>query len=239
MSNSATNVSTPDDGKALSNLWANIGKQNMHNALYDGHLGYMTEVQDVQDATLRDLVASETKLHGTGNVRVVDVGCSTGIDMKRAFKGRTVADLGLHSIQGIDIAADMIEQAAADPELKQIGASFVCGDATQLLTELKCQPDSPPTIVTNLGNTLGIVIGSVREAIIDNMCQLVGEKGTLLLTVWNAEPYVGWEQGFRFALDTFYQDVKDLIGGTVTEENWDPTKSEIRLSNGFAKKDVS
>eukprot|EP00127_Corallochytrium_limacisporum_P000745 Clim_evm31s25 gene=Clim_evmTU31s25 len=211
------------DAEVVKGVWG--GKLSQHDSwdkiMYSEKFPYMVEARDRESELLRQILDEHVETYG--EVAVVDVGCSSGEALLRMQ-----ANHKAKYCYGIDINPAAVQAGNRRPEFDSANCQLIHGDATRMSEYMPegYQKDEPPHIVMNLGNTFGILYGPVRKAILESMCDLVGEKGTLVLSVYNGEK-------FDFAMNTFYPGIQDLSGPFDKTKHANPGSCEIRNDNGY------
>jgi len=150
-------------------------------------------------------IAETIKLNGS-RVSLVEVGCGTG-EFVRDIAGNFRVAVGL------DFNPMFIEYCSQQvPKSRQHQERYVRGDATKLVEEM--EQHFPKTdgllwndtrIVACVGNTIGIIPQEMKAKVYEQMLELAGENGVVIMAYWSA----AW---FGDAVQNFYHANPKLCG---------------------------
>ncbi|KAL6077416.1 Protein kinase domain-containing protein [Balamuthia mandrillaris] len=162
-------------------------------------------------------------LGGKDSVTLIEVGSGTGEFIT------PLANYVRYAI-GLEINAKFVQWCNQRiPEEDRCSTMFIQGDAQELISILKV---SAPTeiwqtkrLVCCVGNTLGIFPEFVREKALQQMVELAGEDGLVLIIYWNADV-------FPEAVKYFYGKNPQLCG-PFSEEHVDYDTSTLRTPSGY------
>jgi hypothetical protein len=196
--------STPVKGKGqhtFSKLgdWSTMTASRWHDAMYfEG--GYFMELW----ADTIEYTKAKAAEHcgGAGRCTNVEVGSGTGdviLGMKDDFR---------YSV-GLDINAEFLRYSRARLTPEDEGrVSFIEGSATELMTIMNKEVPglrSGPVVVTCVNNTIGIFPDAIKPATYQQLQELAGEDGIVIVGFWNGNK-------FGDALQHFYARNPQLCG---------------------------
>jgi SAM-dependent methyltransferase len=150
-------------------------------------------------------IAETIKLSGS-RVSLVEVGCGTG-EFVRDIAGNFRVAVGL------DFNPMFIEYCSQQvPKSRQDQERYVRGDATKLVEEMEQHFPKKDGLLWNdtrivacVGNTIGIIPQEMKAKVYEQMLELAGENGLVIMTYWSA----AW---FGDAVQNFYHANPKLCG---------------------------
>jgi SAM-dependent methyltransferase len=192
--------------------WAEFTVERWRSAVYI-NLSYFA---DLYEATIQFItqIAKNIKLRGQ-RVTLVEVGCGTG-EFIRPIADNFRLSIGLDFNQAfIDFCDENI------PKGKEDKMQFVTGDACELMDvmEKNCPKHiwSDTRIVACVGNTIGIIPEELKKRVYQQMAELAGEEGVVVIGYWNA-------RYFGDACQNFYHANPQLCGPFAGDSiNFDTT----------------
>jgi choline kinase/ubiquinone/menaquinone biosynthesis C-methylase UbiE len=201
--------------------WASFPVAKWQNAVYINR-AYFGQLIEDQKVWVTD-VAKHLKLCGR-RVTLIDVGSGTG-----EFVWPLVNDF--RAVIGIDFNKNFIDYCKDATPVEQRGkVHFVEGDATQLVKEMQ---DKAPAhiwddakIVACVGNTFGIFPDSIKSMVYQQMAQLAGPDGFVLIGYWNAKCFGDAVQNFYYA--------NPALCGKFTGENVDFGAVRLTTPTGYS-----
>merc|ERR1711979_16143 len=180
--------------------WSEFTVERWRSAVYI-NLSYFT---DLYADTINFIteIGKHMKLRGH-RVSLVEVGCGTGEFI------RPIADHFRLSI-GIDFNKAFIQFCNENiPKGKEEKMQFVTGDACELVELMRQKAPkhiwSDTKIVACVGNTIGIIPVDLKARVYQQMAELAGEEGVIVIVYWNA-------RCFGDACQNFYHANPQLCG---------------------------
>merc|ERR1711870_219436 len=185
-------------GQETKNLsgskWSEFTVERWRSAVYIN----MSYFGDLCTDTINfiDEISKHMKLRGE-RVSLIEVGCGTGEFIRPTLDNYQVSI-------GLDFNANFIEFCNDHiPRGKESKAKFVHGDACELV---KLMQDHAPKhiwsdtrIVSCVGNTIGIIPNELKPRVYQQMAELAGPKGVVVIVYWNARWFGDACQNFYFA----------------------------------------
>jgi len=180
--------------------WSEFTVERWRSAVYV-NLSYF---QDLYSDTINFIteIGKHMKLRGH-RVSLVEVGCGTGEFI------RPIADHFRLSI-GVDFNKPFIQFCNENiPKGKEEKMQFVTGDACELVELMRQKAPkhiwSDTRIVACVGNTIGIIPNELKTRVYQQMAELAGDDGVLIVVYWNA-------RSFGDACQNFYHANPQLCG---------------------------
>lgn len=207
-------------------VWQQFPAQKWRIAGYVNH-PYFAELRKATTDFILS-ISDHVKIAGK-NVSLVEVGCGTG-ELVRDTRG------AFQLAVGVDFNRSFIEfcrdQASPDNKLQE-QQLYVLGDACELvnLLELRFQGNQGTSfwdsarIVACVGNTIGEVTEELRSRMYQQMVEVTGESGVIVMGFFNAR----W---FGDACQNFYSKNSQLCG-PVTGSGIDFATCTLRTASGF------
>ena len=177
------------------------------------NLSYFAQLNVEVEQFITD-IAKNIKLRGQ-RVSMIEVGCGTGEFV------RPIADHFRLAI-GMDFNQNFIDFCNENiPKGKEDKMKFVTGDACELVDLMKRTAPkhiwSDTRIVTCVGNTIGIIPENMKPKVYQQMAELAGEDGVIVIVYWNA-------RCFGDACQNFYHANPQLCGRFTGDSiNFDTT----------------
>lgn len=196
-------------------MWQTIGPEAFESAVYNNPL--LSEVFNKELEYMEALLSPSTAL--------VEVGCGTG-KFCMSFLHR------VNLIVGVDLSPVFLNFLKVRWQEHLSNVVLILGDASSLTNLLVSAPQlqvrfwDHPRIVTCVMNTLGIMPGSIRQNVLNEMVKAMGPGDHFFLVVFNSNSF---EQG----VNEFYKTVPHLCG--VIEEadiNWEACEINV-ASSGY------
>jgi len=170
--------------------WKQITVEMWRDAVYTNQTYFGELISDTTEFV--KTIAEHTKLNGR-RVSLVEVGCGTG-EFVRALQN------DFRNAVGVDFNKEFIDFCKEHTSARKIGkTSFIQGDACQLNDLLRdAFPRTPERgsrgvefwddarIVACVGNTIGIIPEELRQQVYNEMVELAGNDGVLVMVYWNA-----------------------------------------------------
>jgi len=174
--------------------WSEFSVERWRSAVYI-NMSYFGELYPDTISFVTD-IAKHIKLRGE-RVSLIEVGCGTGEFI------RPIVDHFQVSI-GVDFNANFIEFCNDHlPKGKEDKAVFVHGDACELVELMKRKAPSriwsDTRVVTCVGNTMGIIPEELKKKVYQQMAELAGPNGVVVIVYWNARWFGDACQNFYFA----------------------------------------
>merc|ERR1712032_1688251 len=191
-----------------SSKWEKFTVEKWRSAVYINEAYFGDLIADTSEFITT--VAENIKLNGR-RVSLVEVGCGTG-EFVRAVAQEFRAAVG------VDFNPNLIDYCKEHCPKRQIARShYLQGDATKLgdLMEAEFPRQRTPSrgvefwddakVVACVGNTIGIIPEPTRTKVYEQMVELAGDDGVLIMVYWNAR----W---FGDACLNFYHANPQLCG---------------------------
>lgn len=194
---------------APSEKWKQLTVDQWRDAVYINQSYFGDLIQDTTEFVRT--IAEHVKLGGK-RVSLVEVGCGTG-----EFVRSLVDDF--RTVVGVDFNEEFVNFCREQRTPRHLGKShYLTGDATHLYSLLKSEfPKTPPLgargvelwddtrVVACVGNTIGIIPDELRGGVYEQMAEVAGNDGILVMVYWNAR----W---FGDACLNFYHANPQLCG---------------------------
>merc|ERR1712216_162818 len=161
--------------------------------------------------------------HGQEQVTVVEVGCGTGEALVPLYnKAKYVV--------GVDINPKFIEFCEQNVPLSKRGkVKHIVGDVTELCDQMQRElpewMDGTKKVVMCVGNTIGIIPEPVKSIAYEQMAELAGPQGVVIVVFWNGN-------NFGHAVQHFYNKNPALCG-PFTGECIDLNTCTLRTPSGY------
>jgi cyclopropane fatty-acyl-phospholipid synthase-like methyltransferase/choline kinase len=200
--------------------WSSFPVEKWKDAVYT-NAKYFGELIEDQKTWVRD-VAKHLKLSGR-RVTLIEVGSGTG-----EFLWPVINDF--RSVIGLDFNKNFIDYCRdLTPVEHRNRVHFVHGDASKLVQEMK---DKAPAhiwddarVVACVGNTFGIFPDEIKPLVYQQMAELAGKDGFVLIGYWNARCFGDAVQNFYFANPT--------LCGKFNGENVDFAQTKLCTPSGY------
>jgi len=196
-------------GTDASEKWKKITVEMWRDAVYTNKTYFGELITDTADFV--KTIAEHIKLNGR-RCPLVEVGCGTGEFV------RSVQD-DFTTVAGVDFNTEFIDFCKENtiPRVKA-KSHFIQGDACELYK--MCKTEFPKKaqsgsrgvefwddvrVVACVGNTIGIIPEELRPKVYEQMAELAGSDGVLVMVYWNAK----W---FGDACLNFYHANPQLCG---------------------------
>lgn len=196
--------------KGADSKWENFPVEKWRSAVYVNRAYFGQLCTDTTDFIIN--FAEQIKLSGR-RVSLIEVGCGTGEFIRDTADSFRVA-VGLDfNLQFIEYCRECI------PKGRENKHRYIHGDATRLVAEMEKHFPvkdgllwNDVRIVACVGNTIGIIPQELKATVYQQMLELAGEDGILIMAYWNAK----W---FGDAVQNFYHANPQLcgpfIGGSI------------------------
>jgi SAM-dependent methyltransferase len=203
--------------------WEEFPVEKWRSAVYVNR-AYFGQLCDDQNAFVIQY-AEQIKLSGH-RVSLIEVGCGTGEFVRDTADNFRVA-------VGVDFNPHFIGYCNHEiPEGRQAQQRYIHGDACKLV-ELMAQhfPKEEGLlwddvrVVACVGNTIGIIPQELKETVYNQMLDLAGEQGILVMSYWNAR----W---FGDAVLNFYHANPQLCG-EFKGESIDLSTTTLTTPSGY------
>jgi SAM-dependent methyltransferase len=180
--------------------WKNITVEMWRDAVYTNQAYFGELIRDTEEFVRT--IAEQIKLSGK-RVSLVEVGCGTG-----EFVRANTDDF--RSVVGVDFNTEFIDFCKEHVEPRNAAKShYLQGDACQLTDLLKseCKEEfwEDSKVVACVGNTIGIIPEELRPKVYQQMAEVAGKDGVIVMVYWNAR----W---FGDACLNFYHKNPKLCG---------------------------
>lgn len=171
--------------------WKEITVEMWRDAVYTNQTYFGELISDT--AEFVKTIAEHVKLGGH-RVSLVEVGCGTGEFVRAAAPD-------FRTVVGVDFNQEFIDFCKENDIPRRLARSkYIQGDACQLYDLLKEEfPKIPATprsrgvefwddtrIVACVGNTIGIIPEELRPKVYEQMAEVAGNDGVLVMVYWNA-----------------------------------------------------
>jgi SAM-dependent methyltransferase len=200
---------TIEDQPDLDEKWKHISVEKWRSAVYANQSYFGDLIQDTTEFIRT--IAEHIKLSGK-RVSFVEVGCGTGEFV------RAVTD-DFRTVVGVDFNQEFVKYCKHERSSRHMDKShYLQGDACHLYDMLKTEfPQRPKggsrgvefwddtRIVACVGNTIGIIPDEMRDQVYEEMIEVAGRDGVLVMVYWNAK----W---FGDACLNFYHANPQLCG---------------------------
>eukprot|EP00419_Tripos_fusus_P008566 CAMPEP_0172657004 /NCGR_PEP_ID=MMETSP1074-20121228/1806_1 /TAXON_ID=2916 /ORGANISM="Ceratium fusus, Strain PA161109" /LENGTH=339 /DNA_ID=CAMNT_0013472013 /DNA_START=71 /DNA_END=1090 /DNA_ORIENTATION=+ len=212
--------------------WKKITVEMWRNAVYTNQTYFGDLIQDTNEFVKN--IAEQIKLNGH-RVSMVEVGCGTG-EFVRANEHE------FRTAVGVDFNQEFIAFCKTNAPARKVGSTqYFQGDACELNDLLKQKfpkcaargsrgvefwDDS--RVVACVGNTIGIIPEELRPRVYEEMAELAGKDGVLVMVYWNAR----W---FGDACLNFYHANPNLCG-VFEGENVDFKNTTLKTPMGYRTK---
>jgi len=171
--------------------WKEITVEMWRDAVYTNQTYFGELINDTSEFV--KTIAEHIKLSGR-RVSLVEVGCGTG-EFVRAVKDE------FRTSVGIDFNKEFVEFCEKNIDERDVGKSYyIEGDATRLDALMKesfspvprCGSSSvefwdDARVVACVGNTIGIIPGELRAKVYEQMAEVAGKDGVVVMVYWNAK----------------------------------------------------
>jgi SAM-dependent methyltransferase len=170
--------------------WKEITVDMWRDAVYTNQTYFGELISDTTEFV--KTIAEHIKLGGN-RVSLVEVGCGTGEFLRAAAPD-------FRHVVGVDFNQEFIDFCKEHDTPKRHGGSkYIQGDACQLYDLLK--EEFPKTqqrgsrgvefwddtrVVACVGNTIGIIPEELRPKVYEQMAEVAGNDGVLIMVYWNA-----------------------------------------------------
>jgi len=192
-----------------SSKWKEITVEMWRDAVYTNQTYFGELIADTEDFLQN--IAEQIKMGGK-RVSFVEVGCGTGEFV------RSVTD-EFRTVVGVDFNKEFIEFCTEHTVPRCVSKShYLQGDACHLTDLLESALPKTPTrgsrgvefwddtrVVACVGNTIGIIPEELRPQVYEEMAEVAGHDGVVVMVYWNAK----W---FGDACLNFYQANPKLCG---------------------------
>jgi SAM-dependent methyltransferase len=183
--------------------WEEFPVEKWRSAVYVNRAYFGQLCDDQVDFTIN--FAEQIKFSGR-RVSLIEVGCGTGEFIRDTASNFRVA-------VGVDFNPHFIEYCNHEiPESRRGQERYIHGDACKLIdlmTEHFPKEEgllwNDVRVVACVGNTIGIIPQEMKMTVYNQMLDLAGEQGILLMSYWNAR----W---FGDAVQNFYHANPQLCG---------------------------
>lgn len=207
-----------DDSK-----WAEFPVEKWRSAVYINRAYFGQLCEDTTDFIVN--FAEQIKLSGR-RVSLVEVGCGTGEFIRDTAESFRVA-------VGLDFNSHFIQYCKQNiPKGREKKHRYIHGDALKLVAEMRKHfPEeegllwSDVRIVACVGNTIGIIPQEMKAKVYEQMLDLAGEDGILIMAYWNAK----W---FGDAVLNFYHSNPQLCGA-FDGESIDMSTTTLQTPSGY------
>jgi len=204
-----TNTSAPAKNKDPSEKWKEITVEMWRDAVYTNQTYFGELISDT--AEFVKTFAEHIKLGGH-RVSLVEVGCGTGEFIRAAAPD-------FRTVVGVDFNKEFIDFCVEHDVPRRLArSSYLQGDACQLYDLLKTEfPQTASKgsrgvefwddtrVVACVGNTIGIIPQELRPRVYEQMAEVAGRDGVIIMVYWNAR----W---FGDACLNFYHRNPNLCG---------------------------
>jgi ubiquinone/menaquinone biosynthesis C-methylase UbiE len=211
----AKQVTAPSGGS-----WAEFSVERWRNAVYVNAAYFGQLIEDSVDFVTQ--FAKHQRITGR-RVSLVDVGCGTG-----EFVWPLIDQFRL--CVGVDFNPHFLEFCRAHvPSGKENKCQFILGDASkleQVLEENNVEFKSDVKIVTCVGNTIGIIPKEIRKAVYEQMAEVAGDDGIVVVIYWSAS-------SFGDACQNFYYKNPQLCG-KFTGDCIDFDNCNLKTPSGYS-----
>jgi choline kinase len=206
---------TPSGGN-----WSEFSVAKWKDTVYCAS-SYFTELFHDSSRFIREYAQM---LGGTENVAIVEVGCGTGEALSPLYNDAKY-------VIGVDINPKFIEFCEQNvPQNKQHKVKHIVGDVTELCDQLhRDLPDwmaDTKKVVMCVGNTIGIIPEPIKSIAYEQMAQLAGPQGVVVIVYWNGNK-------FGDAVQHFYNKNPALCG-TFDGSCIDLNTCTLRTPSGYA-----
>jgi SAM-dependent methyltransferase len=189
-----------DDRPQGGTNWADFSVERWRSAVYINMSYFGDLYTDTCDFVCE--IAKHMKLRGE-RVSLCEVGCGTG---------EFIRPLAEHfrTVVGVDFNDKFIEFCNSNlPKGKEDKVKFVHGDACELVQLMQRKAparfQADTKIVCCVGNTMGIIPDALKPKIYQQMTELAGPNGVVVIVYWNA-------RHFGDACQNFYHANPQLCG---------------------------
>jgi SAM-dependent methyltransferase len=193
------------------------------DAMYAGKCDIMNDLYNREKDYFLNLISEL----GNDNVSYVEVGCGT------AELGSVIVDQIQYCV-GVDINPIFIKKAnELHPNLRDSSSAYLLEGNAVHLNELmhKTMPAEfwkTKRIVSIVMNTFGILPECIRGQVIEEMLQLAGDDGVVVVGCWHSG-------SFHLGVEHFYKQNAELTGGLVTDDMCDFEGANIMVpSSGYS-----
>jgi len=202
-------TSQMDDDAQRAAKWKEITVEMWRDAVYTNQTYFGELISDTTEfvKTIAELI----KLNGK-RVSLVEVGCGTGEFIRPATDD-------FRTVVGVDFNQEFIDFCKDNTDPKHVDKShYLQGDACYLYDLLKEEFPMRARrgsrgvefwddcrVVACVGNTIGIIPEELRPKVYEEMAEVAGEDGVLIMVYWNAR----W---FGDACLNFYHKNPKLCG---------------------------
>jgi SAM-dependent methyltransferase len=173
-----------------SEKWKQITVEMWRDAVYTNQTYFGELISDT--AEFVKTIAEHIKLSGR-RVSLVEVGCGTGEFVRAATDD-------FRTVVGVDFNKEFIDFCKEHVVTRNMTKSrYLQGDACQLYSLLKTEfPKTPKRgsrgvelwddtrVVACVGNTIGIIPEELRPKVYEQMAEVAGNDGVLVMVYWNA-----------------------------------------------------
>jgi SAM-dependent methyltransferase len=180
----------PETTADPSEKWKEITVDMWRDAVYTNQTYFGELISDTTEFV--KTIAEHIKLGGR-RVSLVEVGCGTGEFVRAA------AD-DFRTVVGVDFNKEFIDFCKDNVVPRNIAKSrYLQGDACHLYDLLKAEfPKAPKRgsrgiefwddtrVVACVGNTIGIIPDELRPSVYEQMAEVAGSDGVLVMVYWNA-----------------------------------------------------
>ncbi|ETW07358.1 hypothetical protein H310_01894 [Aphanomyces invadans] len=183
------------------------------DSVYTGKCAIMTELYTAQKAYIASLMALDRP------TSYVEVGCGT------SEMGSVLFERMAYTV-GVEINPVMIELAKdIHPAMHAHPRNYLIeGNALELEAILKRTMPADfwtsTRVVAILMNTFGILPEAIRQGVIDQMIDVAGDDGVVVIGCWHSE-------SFRRGVHEYYMKNPALVGDNVTLDMCDFTTSDL------------
>jgi len=212
--------------------WKTITVEMWRDAVYTNQTYFGELIEDTTEFV--KTIAEHIKLSGK-RVAMVEVGCGTG-EFVRANENE------FRTAVGVDFNQEFIDFCRESAPERKVGSTqYIQGDATDLNNLMKSHfptraaPGSrgvefwdDARVVACVGNTIGIIPEELRPKVYEEMAELAGHDGVLIMIYWNAR----W---FGDACMNFYHANPNLCG-EFEGENVDLKNTTLTTPMGYRTK---
>merc|ERR550514_717461 len=211
------------EAKKRGSKWEEFPVEKWRSAVYVNRAYFGQLCTDQNDFTIQ--YAEQIKFSGR-RVSLVEVGCGTGEFIRDCADNFRVA-------VGVDFNPHFIAYCNHEiPKGKQDQQRYIHGDACKL--EELMMKNFPKEegllwddarIVACVGNTIGIIPQELKETVYNQMLDLAGPQGILIMSYWNAR----W---FGDAVQNFYHANPQLCG-PFEGESIDLSTTTLTTPSGY------
>ncbi|KDO32264.1 hypothetical protein SPRG_02743 [Saprolegnia parasitica CBS 223.65] len=182
------------------------------DSVYANKCAIMAELYEAQKTYIQSLLPSHSSY--------VEVGCGTSEMGSVLFEKHATYTVGveINPIM-LELAREMHPAMAAHPR-----NYLLEGNALELRSLLR---DTMPAdfwttkrVVAIVMNTFGILPAHIRQGVVDQMLEVAGEDGVVVIGCWHAD-------SFRRGVEEYYMKNPDLVGDHVTHAMCDYTKAQL------------